>query len=82
MKDTPIEYAFDMNELRKLMDEYGDNISSLALYIGTTRQNISQVFNGEHGFTYQQTIKIAKKYDLDADTFFKVFVKPGLDKLS
>ena len=76
------EYMFDMGRIKELMDEYGDNITTLAAYLGVSRQNLSQVFNGQHGFTYQQIVLIAKKYEMDADVFFKTFVEPFLLKLS
>jgi len=75
------EYMFDIDKLKELMDEYGDNISSLAIYLGVSRQNLSQVLQGKHGFTYQQIVLIAKKYKLDAETFFSTFVVPAMDKV-
>ena len=76
------EFMFDKAKLDELMDEYGDNITSLANYLGVSRQNLSQVFNGQHGFTYAQIVLIAKKYDLEPDVFFATFVKPYLEKLA
>lgn len=75
------DYMFDIDKLRELMDDYGDNISSLANYLGVSRQNLSQVLQGGHGFTYAQIVKIAKKYDLNPDEFFKIFVDPALEKV-
>ena len=72
---------FDKEELDKLMDEFGDNISTLADALGVSRQNISQVMNGQHSFTYQQIVQIAAHYKMDAEAFFRVFVIPYMELL-
>lgn len=72
---------FDDAELLKLMEEYGDSKQSLATYLGTSRQNISQVFNGQHNFTYEQIIRVGKKYSLDADGYYRIFIKPMLERI-
>lgn len=75
------EYVFDIKRLKAFMEDYGDSISSLARYLGSSRQNLSQVFNGKHCLTYEQIVMIANKYDLDAETFFEMFIIPYMKRI-
>lgn len=70
---------FDRPLLEEEMHGLGDTIRSLADGLNVSRQNLSQVFNGKHDFTYPQLIAIASRYQLSPERFFEIFILPTVD---
>lgn len=65
-----------MNErlLKAEMILYGDNLESLAEYLGMTRQTLSRKIK-EATFTQEEMTKIKIRYNLTDEKFAQIFTK-------
>lgn len=65
-----------MNErlLKAEMIIYGDDLNSLAEYLGMARQTLARKMN-EATFTQEEMFKIKNRYDLSDERFVQIFKK-------
>lgn len=66
----------DTEKLLAAMKEYGDTQSSLAEFLGVSRQNVCQVLKGRQGFTLSHVQKISKRYSLTDSEIVDIFIFP------
>lgn len=80
-KKNDTEALKEYNELKRTgiikfkMSLYGDDISSLANYLGMARQTLSKKLNGEADFTQTEMSLIKIKYNLTDEEFTQLFAK-------
>jgi len=60
-----------------VMKGYGDTQSSLAEFLGVSRQNICQVLKGRQGFTPAHVQKISERYHLTDSEIVDIFIFPN-----
>ena len=65
--------AVGLQDLEDIMSKRGDSKKKLADAIGTSRQNVSQIFKGDQYFTVKQIRIIAKRYNMTPQEVCSVF---------
>lgn len=63
--------------LKSKMVLVDDNIDNLAEYLGQSRQNVYNKFNGKVAFSLQDVSAISKRYDLSNAETYEIFIKRG-----
>lgn len=56
-----------LETLLQIMKDNHDSKTDLARFLGTSRQNVSQVFRGDQYFTVSQIRLIAARYNMTAE---------------
>lgn len=65
----------DNRVLKSEMVLHGDTIKKLAEYLDLAEQTLSRKINGKADFTQTEMSRIRKRYDLDNETFARIFLK-------
>ena len=68
--------------LKKVIQDRGIKITSLADNIGISRQSLSQKLNGEREFTQGEILAIKTALRLSDTEFIQIFFKSGVEDYS
>lgn len=61
--------------LKSEMALFGDNLASLAEFLGIAHQTLSRKISGKADFTQSEMTKIKERYKLSNEKFAKIFAK-------
>lgn len=63
--------------LKSKMVLVGDTMEDLICYLGQSRQNVYNKFNGKTAFSLQDVSEISKRYKLTNAEIYEIFIKRG-----